>query len=96
MNQRGQRVKDRKCRRDECDTMIDRRNVSGLCGHHNSLKNGIYKSHYWGGLPKLLEDELLPSNWLHIYVQSGTINSPTDAAKILRKFNNINTSSFQW
>ena len=58
--------------------------------HLNSLKNGIYKSHYWGGLPKLLEDELLPSNWLHIYVQSGTINSPTDAAKILRKFNNIN------
>ena len=39
MNLRGQRVKDRKC--SECDTMIDRRNQSGLCMKHNALKNGM-------------------------------------------------------
>jgi surface carbohydrate biosynthesis protein (TIGR04326 family) len=48
-----------------------------------------YESRYWADLPERLVAKGTSSNWLHIFVQDGQIQSSRVARKLLSKFNAV-------
>lgn len=50
------------------------------------MPKDFLKSPYWGELPKFLKKEGIPSNWLHLYVESPHLPQAGDAAGLLGSF----------
>jgi len=53
----------------------------------DSVENGVFKSDYWGTLPKLLNKNQIASNWLHIPVGDNTVTSKLVTKRTINKFN---------
>ncbi len=52
-----------------------------------AIENGDYESFYWNDLSRVLEEEKLPSNWLHLYVKSDLLPNVTSVKNIISRFN---------
>ena len=57
-----------------------------------SLKDGDYRSLYWGDLHKLILELGLKSNWLQLYIKHKVVSTSKDAKKILNLFNKDNNN----
>jgi surface carbohydrate biosynthesis protein (TIGR04326 family) len=52
-----------------------------------AVKEGRFESRYWTSLTDLLDDNLYPSNWLHIYVKDNVLPSAKKARAFIQKLN---------
>jgi len=53
----------------------------------DAAEQGCYKSGYWTELPDMLDQELIQSNWLHIYVKSKLLPTAVAARDMVNRFN---------
>ena len=50
-------------------------------------KNGVFRSSYWGELPELLRDSGHSINWLHHYIEGGSVPNAAVAVDWTNRFN---------
>lgn len=53
----------------------------------DSAKNGYFESRYWATLPKLLDDNQVESNWLHLYREDDLLPNAKMARDAVKRFN---------
>lgn len=51
-----------------------------------AVKSGVFHSNYWTELVNFLRLSKTPTNWLHMYVPHGELNTPGAAAKLMSRF----------
>ncbi|MDB9938777.1 hypothetical protein OAD78_06335 [Candidatus Thioglobus sp.] len=53
----------------------------------DALNIGKFESYYWAHLPDVLQNDVCPTNWLHIYLKSPLIPNVSKAAEVIKQFN---------
>lgn len=54
---------------------------------HDAIKNGTFRSDYWGDLTSVLEQSQASSTWIHIFYPQPEIRTLSEADALLERFN---------